>query len=79
MACIKDQELIFGGYFFGENIALPAFLAVEDIQRGQGEVMGYLIGVGIDPAVMRHALVTPPDEIYLLLPDELETYRLTTP
>ena len=65
-------------HFFGQNIALPAFLAVEDIQRGQGEVMAYLIEMGIDPALMQHALVTPPDEIYLLLPDELVRYRLVT-
>jgi hypothetical protein len=62
-------------HFFGENTALPAFLAVEDIQRGQGEVMTYLSRMGIDPLVMQHALVTPPDEIYLLTQAELETYR----
>jgi len=76
-----DPEALLGvhQHFFGENTALPAFLAVEDIQRGQGEVMGYLIEMGIDPAVMRHALVTPPDEIYLLTPDERTLYGFTTP
>ena len=63
-------------HFFGENTALPAFMAVADIQRGQGEVMGYLIEMGIDPGLMQHALLTPPDEIYLLLPEELEKYGL---
>ncbi|PTX57449.1 hypothetical protein C8N43_2119 [Litoreibacter ponti] len=66
-------------HYFGTNSALPAFLAVEDIQRGQGQVMGYLDEMGIDPLMMRHALVTPPDEIYILLPEQLETYRLSTP
>lgn len=61
-------------HFFGQNTALPAFLAVEDIQRGQGEVMAYLDQMGIDPLVMQHALVTPPDEIYILTQDELKTY-----
>lgn len=61
-------------HYFGENAALPAFLAVEDIQRGQGEVMVYLDEMGIDPLIMRHALVTPPDEIYILVPDELRRY-----
>lgn len=61
-------------HFFGESTLLPAFIAVENIQRGQGEVMAYLSEMGIDPLVMRHALVTPPDEIYLLLPQELERY-----
>lgn len=61
-------------HYFGESTLLPAFVAVEDIQRGQGEVMGYLDEMGIDPLVMRHALVTPPDEIYVLLPEELRAY-----
>ena len=61
-------------HYFGESTLLPAFVAVEDIQRGQGEVMGYLDTMGIDPLVMRHALVTPPDEIYVLVPAELRAY-----
>jgi hypothetical protein len=47
---------------------------VEDIQAGQGEVMLYLDAMGIDPLVMRHALITPPDEIYILVPQELRDY-----
>ncbi|MFG6592256.1 hypothetical protein [Sulfitobacter sp. 1A12157] len=61
-------------HYFGESTILPAFVAVEDIQRGQGEVMRYLDEMGIDPLVMQHALVTPPDEIYVLLPEELRRY-----
>tara|TARA_R110002049_G_scaffold140930_9_gene302404 strand:- start:13182 stop:13946 length:765 start_codon:yes stop_codon:yes gene_type:complete len=61
-------------HYFGESTILPAFVAVEDIQRGQGAVMTYLDEMGIDPLVMQHALVTPPDEIYVLLPDELRRY-----
>ncbi|MEL6450754.1 MAG: hypothetical protein AAFQ19_05800 [Pseudomonadota bacterium] len=64
-------------HYFGENTFLPAAFAVEDIQRGQGEVMAYLNDMGIDPLVMTHALSTPPDEIYVLLPEELERYRFT--
>lgn len=61
-------------HYFGENSFLPAFVAVEDIQRGQGEVMRYLDQMGINPLVMQHALVTPPDQIYVLLQEELERY-----
>jgi len=61
-------------HYFGESTILPAFAAVEDIQRGQGLVMRYLDQMGIDPLVMQHALVTPPDEIYVLLPEELVEY-----
>ncbi|WOI57070.1 hypothetical protein [Palleronia sp. LCG004] len=66
-------------HYFGQNSVQPAFMAVEDIQRGQGQVMEYLVDMGIDPRIMRHALVTPPDEIYILLPEELEEYGVTTP
>lgn len=64
---------------FGESTVLPAFLAVEDVQRGQGRVMEYLAEMGVDPLLMRHALATPPDSIYLLLPEELDRYRLSSP
>lgn len=64
-------------HYFGENTFLPAAFAVEDIQRGQGEVMTYLDEMGIDPLVMQHALSTPPDEIYVLLPEELERYGIS--
>ena len=61
-------------HYFGENTLLPAAFAVEDIQRGQADVMTYLDEMGIDPLVMTHALSTPPDQIYVLLPEELERY-----
>jgi len=65
-------------HYFGENTYLPAFLLVADIQVGQGEVMAYLSEMGIDPMVMAKALMTPPDDIYILVPDELEEFRLAT-
>jgi hypothetical protein len=65
-------------HYYGENTMLPAFLAVEDIQRSQADVLSHLIEMGIDPMLMRHSLATPPDEIYLLLPEELERYRVAT-
>ncbi|MEO1139229.1 MAG: hypothetical protein AAFW87_07210 [Pseudomonadota bacterium] len=61
-------------HYFGESTILPASFAVEDIQAGQGEVMIYLDEMGIDPLVMTHALSTPPDEIYVLLPEQLRDY-----
>lgn len=64
-------------HYFGKSTILPASFAVEDIQRGQGEVMVYLDAMGIDPLVMQHALTTPPEEIYVLLPEQLERYRFT--
>lgn len=63
---------------FDKNTYLPAFVAIEDIQRGQGEVMSYLNEMGVDPLIMQHALATPASEIYVLLPEQIETYRLST-
>ncbi|MEO0401791.1 MAG: hypothetical protein AAF214_05400, partial [Pseudomonadota bacterium] len=70
----RDATVGVHQHYFGENTFLPAAFAVEDIQRGQGEVMTYLDEMGINPLVMQHALSTPPDEIYILLPSELEDY-----
>jgi hypothetical protein len=74
----NDAQVGVHQHYFGTNSALPAFLAVEDIQRGQGEVMAYLNDMGVDPLIMRHALVTPPDEIYVLLPEQLTDYKMDT-
>ncbi len=63
-------------HYFGESSILPASFAVEDIQAGQGEVMLFLDEMGIDPLVMVPALTTPPDEIYVLLPQELRRYGI---
>lgn len=65
-------------HYFGENTFLPAFLLVSDIQSGQAEVMTYLGDMGIDPLLMVKALMTPPNDIYILLPEELEAFRLST-
>ena len=65
-------------HYFGQSTVLPAFMAVEDVQRGQAEVMEYLVDMNVDPLLMRHALATPPGEIYLLVAEELRDYRLVT-
>jgi hypothetical protein len=57
---------------------MPVFLAVEGIQHGQGQTLEYLIEMGIDPGLMLYSLNTPPNEIYLLVEDELLDTRLAT-
>ena len=74
----EDARVGVHQHYFGQSTVLPAFMAVEDVQRGQAEVMAYLQEMGIDPLLMAHAMATPPDEIYVLLPEELARYRLTT-
>lgn len=76
---IPDSALVgVHQHYFGESTILPAAFAVEDIQSGQGAVMRYLDAMGIDPMLMQHALTTPPDEIYILLPEELRDYGLVS-
>lgn len=84
LAAGQEREVSRGAFvgvhqhYFGENTYLPAFLLVSDIQVGQGEVMTYLAEMGIDPMIMAKALMTPPDDIYILLPEELENFGLAT-
>ena len=65
-------------HYFGRSAVLPAFLAVADIQRGQAEVLGYLDEMGVDPMLVAKAMATPSNEIYILVPEELETFSLAT-
>lgn len=65
-------------HFFGENVALPAFMAVDGIQRGQAEVMAHLDAMGVDPLLMEKAMRTPREDIYILLEDELTRFALAT-
>lgn len=69
-----DAEAHVGAHrhYFGQSTILPAFLAVEGIQCGQGEVMACLDEMAIDTRLMRHVRVTPHDEIYLLVPEEMQ-------
>jgi hypothetical protein len=73
-----DAMLGVHQHYFGESTVLPAFMAVEDVQRGQGMVMAHLDAMGVDPLLMQHSLTTPPEEIYVLLPEELDRYALRT-
>jgi hypothetical protein len=57
---------------------MPAFLAVEDIQIWQGETMSHLIEMGVEAEVMLFSLRTVPEDIYILVKDELFASRLAT-
>jgi hypothetical protein len=65
-------------HYFGENTLLPAFMAVESIQHGQGEVLDYLDAMGIDLRLVARAMQTGPNSIYILVEDELTEFRLAT-
>ncbi len=38
--------------------------------------MAHLDAMGVDVRLMQHALTTPPEAIYVLLPEELVEYRM---
>lgn len=65
-------------HYFGENTLLPAFVAVQSIQHGQGEVLDYLDAMGIDLRLSAKAMQTPPDNIYILLEEELTGFAMAT-
>ena len=74
----EESALGMHQHYYDESIILPAFLAVEDIQMGQGLTMEYLIEMGIEPELMLYSLNTPPDEIYVLVKKELIDTKLAT-
>ena len=43
-------------HFYDTPGLLPAFLAVEQVQMGQGRTMEYLIEMGVDAALMLFSL-----------------------
>lgn len=63
---------------FGESTILPAFLATQDIQSGQAEVLAHLDAMGIDLRIMGPALATPANEIYILTTDELRDWNVVS-
>ena len=74
----QDSALGMHQHYYDESIILPTFLAVENIQIGQGQTMLYLIEMDISPGVMLYSLNTPPDEIYVLVKEELLETDLAT-
>lgn len=64
--------------YYDANVYLPVFWAVEDIQHGQGETLEYLIEMGVDASLMLYSLRTPPEEIYVLVEDELLDTAIAT-
>lgn len=66
-------------HYFGRNTILPAFMAINDLQRAQAGVMDYLTQMGVDLRLMTYALRTPPEEINVLDAALMEELRLTTP
>ena len=65
-------------HYFNAPKFLPVYFAVEDIQFGQGQTMRFLVDMGIGAEVMIYSLNTPPQDIYVLVEEELVDTRLAT-
>ncbi|WP_374619792.1 hypothetical protein [Devosia sp.] len=52
--------------------------AMAGAQKTTAVITRFLGTTGVDPAMWLHALETPPDRLYYLTPEELESYRLVT-
>jgi hypothetical protein len=74
----RDAAVGLHQHYYEAPGYMPVFLAVEGIQHGQGQTLEYLIEMGIDAGLMIYSLNTPPEEIYLLVEDELLGTRLAT-
>ncbi len=65
-------------HYYEQPGYMPVMFAVENIQSGQGRTMEYLIDMGVDPSIMVYALKTPPEQVYVLVEEELRTTRIAT-
>lgn len=65
-------------HYYDAPRLLPVFLAVEDIQRGQGRTLQYLIDMGVSAELLPYSLNTSPNDIYVLVEQELTDTKLAT-
>ena len=63
---------------FLRDAIMTASDATATIQQLHGHLLEFTHRMGVDPMVQVHALQTPPDTVYFLLPDELRDYRVAT-
>lgn len=52
--------------------------SISDIQTTIAECQALLVEMGVDPRVWIEAMRTPPDELYVLTPEELSEFALVT-
>lgn len=65
-------------HYYDQPRLMPVVFAVESIQAGQAKTMEYLQEMGINLAVSILAMKTSPDNLYVLLPEEMERYGVAT-
>lgn len=65
-------------HYFGQSTILPAFMAINDLQRAQAQVIDFLAEMGVDLRLLSFAFRTPPDEINILTPEQMRDLDLVT-
>lgn len=64
--------------YLADVSAVTTRRAVSDVQHIQGEVIAFTREGGVDAGVHAFALQTPPEDVYFLVPEEIEEYRVAT-
>lgn len=62
---------------FGGDVSISAADAVSAIQQMTAEVIGYMVEMGVDPALLQLSLQYESDDVRYLSKSEMEQYRVT--
>jgi len=77
---IAENKSAIGVHQFfgtGEDKRAPADI-ISETQRTTAKITKHLESMGADPALWRHALETPPQQLYYFSPEELKKFNVVT-
>ena len=74
----RDAVVGLHQHYYDTPRYIPVYFAVESIQQGQGRTMQYLIDMGVSAELLLFSLTTSPQDIYVLVEDELLETNLAT-
>ena len=74
----KDGWIGMHQAYLGENTFLTSRDTAYTVQATQAKVMSFIAEMGVDPLVLSHAMATPPEDIYYLLPEQITDYKVAT-
>ena len=74
----KDGWVGMHQAYLGEDTFLTSRDTAYTVQATQAKVMSFIAEMGVDPLVLSHAMATPPEDIYYLLPEQITDYEVAT-
>jgi hypothetical protein len=74
----RDAVVGLHQHYYETPRYIPVYFAVESIQQGQGRTMQFLIDMGVSAELLLFSLTTSPQDIYVLVEDELLSTKLAT-